>query len=46
MAQRSYIGAMNAPDFPDGLEWVNTDHPISLQELRGKMVLLDFWTSG
>ena len=33
-----------APEFPKGLEWLNTGHPLSLRELRGKIVLLDFWT--
>ena len=33
-----------APAFPDGMEWLNTDRPLSLEELRGKIVLLDFWT--
>ena len=27
-----------------GTEWLNTEGPISLKELRGKVVLLDFWT--
>lgn len=35
-----------APDFPAGLDWLNTDRPISLDQLRGKVVLLDFWTYG
>ena len=39
-----YEGKVNAPDFPEGMEWLNTDRPISLRELRGKVVLLDFWT--
>ncbi len=39
-----YEGKVNAPDFPEGLEWLNTDRPLSLRELRGKIVLLDFWT--
>ncbi|MBI2877576.1 MAG: hypothetical protein HYY20_11915 [Candidatus Tectomicrobia bacterium] len=39
-------GTIRAPDFPPGLAWLNTDHPLSLQELRGKLVLLDFWTYG
>jgi DNA-binding beta-propeller fold protein YncE len=34
-----------APDFGDGLDWVNTD-PLALADLRGKVVLLDFWTHG
>jgi thiol-disulfide isomerase/thioredoxin len=40
----SYEGKVNAPDFPDGLEWLNTERPLSLKDLRGKVVLLDFWT--
>src|ERR1044071_623010 len=39
-----YAGKVNAPDFPEGTEWLNTDRPLSLRELRGKVVLLDFWT--
>jgi hypothetical protein len=38
------MNSLPAPDFPPGLEWLNTDHPVSLQELRGRIVLLDFWT--
>lgn len=38
------VGTVNAPDFPSGAEWLNSRHPISLKELRGKVVLLDFWT--
>lgn len=33
-----------APDFPSGLDWFNVADPISLAKLRGKIVLLDFWT--
>jgi thiol-disulfide isomerase/thioredoxin len=39
-----YEGKVNAPDFPEGMEWLNTDRPLSLRELRGKVVILDFWT--
>src|ERR1051325_6278110 len=39
-----YEGKVNAPDFPAGMEWLNTDRPISMRELRGKVVVLDFWT--
>jgi len=35
---------IKAPDFPSGLVWYNTRRPISLKELRGKVVLLDFWS--
>lgn len=41
---RSYMGEFNAPDFPAGLDWLNTERPISLSDLRGKIVILDFWT--
>lgn len=39
-------GNVRAPEFPAGLEWINTPHPLSLRDLRGKIVLLEFWTSG
>ncbi len=39
-----YEGKVNAPDFPEGMQWLNTEKPISLRDLRGKIVLLDFWT--
>lgn len=39
-----YEGTVNAPDFPQGLEWLNTDKPLSIKELKGKVVVLDFWT--
>ena len=44
MASRSLAGAATAPEFPAGLEWVNTDRPLTMQELQGKIVVLDFWT--
>ncbi|GAB4569278.1 MAG: thioredoxin-like domain-containing protein [Anaerolineae bacterium] len=35
-----------APPFPPELEWLNADRPLTMAELRGKIVLLDFWTYG
>jgi thiol-disulfide isomerase/thioredoxin len=32
------------PDFPDGVEWINTNSKLQLSDLKGKLVLLDFWT--
>jgi len=43
---QSYAGKQKAPEFPAGLDWLNTDHPLSIAELKGKVVLLDFWTYG
>ena len=37
-------GLVRAPDFPPHLEWLNTPKKISLKDLKGKIVLLDFWT--
>jgi hypothetical protein len=32
-----------APEFA-GVDWLGTDKPIRLRDLRGKIVVLDFWT--
>jgi thiol-disulfide isomerase/thioredoxin len=45
-SKREYYGNVRAPDFPPDLEWLNTGRRLSLADLRGKIVLLDFWTSG
>lgn len=34
---------VKAPEFPQGLEWLNVTAPLQLADLRGKVVLLDFW---
>ncbi|RME73803.1 MAG: hypothetical protein D6785_16645, partial [Planctomycetota bacterium] len=38
------MGKKEAYPFPSNIEWLNTKNPLSLKELRGKFVLLDFWT--
>ena len=43
---RSWAGKDPAPAFPTGLTWFNVQHPLTLDELQGKAVLLDFWTLG
>lgn len=37
---------IHAPDFDGAPEWLNVPRPLSLRDLRGKVVLLDFWTYG
>jgi sugar lactone lactonase YvrE/thiol-disulfide isomerase/thioredoxin len=33
-----------APDFTGADGWLNTDKPIAMKDLKGHVVLLDFWT--
>lgn len=35
---------IHAPELEGGVAWLNTDRPLTLAGLRGKIVLLDFWT--
>ena len=37
---------VRAPEITGGRGWLNTDKPITLAALKGKVVLLDFWTYG
>ena len=37
---------VRAPELKGGRGWLNTDQPLSLAALKGKVVLLDFWTYG
>jgi hypothetical protein len=39
-----FTGRVRAPEFPDAVEWLGTDQPPRLAGLRGRLVLLDFWT--
>ena len=39
-------GRVRAPELAGGRSWLNTDQPLQLAALRGKVVLLDFWTYG
>jgi thiol-disulfide isomerase/thioredoxin len=33
-----------APELTGGVAWLNTGRPLTLKDLKGKVVLLDFWT--
>ena len=33
-----------APELLGGTKWLNSDEPLSLADLKGKVVLVDFWT--
>ena len=35
-----------APELSGASAWINTDKPVTMAELKGKIVLLDFWTFG
>jgi sugar lactone lactonase YvrE len=39
-------GRVRAPELVGGRGWLNTDKPLQLAALRGKVILLDFWTYG
>lgn len=38
------VSSVVAPEFPADSIWLNVDKPLALKDLRGKVVLLDFWT--
>ncbi|HEX9425048.1 MAG TPA: thioredoxin-like domain-containing protein [Pyrinomonadaceae bacterium] len=37
---------VRAPELTGGRGWLNSDRPLTLEALKGKVVLLDFWTYG
>jgi len=42
-AENPFPRRLDIPDFPKGLDWLNSG-PLSKKDLKGKFVLLDFWT--
>jgi sugar lactone lactonase YvrE/thiol-disulfide isomerase/thioredoxin len=44
MSESPFPERVRVPQFPEGLPWINTAGPIQLSQLRGKFVLMDFWT--
>ena len=35
---------VRAPELPQDRIWLNTDRPLALKQLKGRVVVLDFWT--
>lgn len=44
VAEHPYPGHVPSPSLDGGKDWLNTAGPLDLKDLRGKFVLLDFWT--
>lgn len=38
------MARVRAPELPQHYDWLNTDRPLSLKALKGRVVILDFWT--
>lgn len=39
-------GPITAPDLDGATDWLNVAAPVTMAQLRGKVVLIDFWTYG
>lgn len=42
--QNPFNNRTPAPEFPKDMTWLNTGGPLEMRDLKGKFVLLDFWT--
>ncbi|WP_413173144.1 thioredoxin-like domain-containing protein [Anabaena azotica] len=38
------IPRVRSPELPQNKPWFNTDKPLSLKALKGRVIILDFWT--
>jgi len=41
-----FEGSYPAPPFPAGAVWLNTNVPPTVDRVAGRLVIIDFWTSG
>ncbi len=41
-----YEGRVNAPEIPEGALWLNSTDRLRLQDLRGRLLVLEFWAAG
>ena len=44
--ENMYQAKVRAPELTGDKGWLNTDKPLSIAALKGKIILLDFWTYG
>ena len=44
MFDKLYTRVTKAPEFPPNFDWINSNESLSLEKLRGHVVVLDFWT--
>ena len=43
-ALQRFTRPVRAPEIPPGHDWIHVERPLSLEALRGRFVLLEFWT--
>lgn len=44
MFDNIFSKVIKAPEFPTDFDWINTKEPLSLEKLKGHVIVLDFWT--
>ena len=44
MSQSNAFGDQAAPQIPRDLEWINTGRPLTMEDMRGRLTILHFWT--
>lgn len=42
--QTSAMVTIHAPDLPTDAEWLNVERPLTRDDLRGRVLVLDFFT--